>query len=177
MACCRLRRRSRQRVRSARRWGPSTSRRSTSTRTGCNFECHVVDFGVGGLLAFQRDWIYRESGAVPPNDAGAPDPGRLIRMLRDPNGLGLGPDWLGASPSERLDNLRSMVTAALAVFGAHRDDQLAKSIIEAAYLGDGASHEVIARRFHLSRSAYFRRLQSATSRVGDELAARGYRFS
>ncbi len=144
---------------------------------GMQLECHVVDFGVGGLLAFQRDWIYRESGAVPPNDAGAPDPGRLIRMLRDPNGLGLGPDWLGASPSERLDNLRSMVTAALAVFGAHRDDQLAKSIIEAAYLGDGASHEVIARRFHLSRSAYFRRLQSATSRVGDELAARGYRFS
>ena len=36
---------------------------------GMQLECHVVDFGVGGLLAFQRDWIYRESGAVPPNDA------------------------------------------------------------------------------------------------------------
>ena len=48
------------------------------------------------------------------------------------------------------------------MFGDSRDDVLARAIIEAAYLGDGASHEAIARRFHLSRSAYFRRLQSAT---------------
>jgi hypothetical protein len=64
---------------------------------------------------------------------------------------------------------------ALAVFGDSRDDVLARAIIEAAYLGDGASHEAIARRFHLSRSAYFRRLQAATGRVGSELSARGQR--
>jgi transposase len=67
------------------------------------------------------------------------------------------------------------VREALAVFGDSRDDVLARAIIEAAYLGDGASHEAIARRFHLSRSAYFRRLQAATSRVGSELAARAQR--
>lgn len=142
---------------------------------GMHLECHIVDFGARGLLGFQRDWIYRESGAVPPSDAAEPDPGRLVRLLRDPNGLGLGPDWLGSTPSERLENLRTMIRDALVVFGNHRDDELARAIIEAAYLGDGASHEVIARRFHLSRSAYFRRLQSATSRLGDEIAARRYR--
>ena len=139
---------------------------------GMNLECHLVDLGVRGLLGFQRDWIYRETGAVPPTDLADPDPGRLIRLLRDPSGLGLGPQWLGPTPSKRLANLRAMVTEALIVFGEHRDDELAKSIIEAAYLGAGESHETIARRFHLSRSAYFRRLQSATTRVGDELAAR-----
>lgn len=142
---------------------------------GMSLECHVVDFGARGLLGFQRDWIYRESGAVPPTDSGDADPGRLIRLLRDPNGLAHGPDWLGRTPSQRLENLRSTVRNALAVFGESRDDVLARDIIVAAYLGDGASHEAIARRFHLSRSAYFRRLQSATARVGSELAARGPR--
>ncbi len=139
---------------------------------GMSLECHIVDFGPRGLLGFQRDWIYRESGAVPPADSGASDPGRLIRLLRDPNGLTHGPAWLGRTPSERLENLRETVREALAVFGDSRDDVLARAIIEAAYLGDGASHETIARRFHLSRSAYFRRLQAATGRLGCELAAR-----
>ena len=141
---------------------------------GMSLECHVVDFGPRGLLGFQRDWIYRESGAVPPAESGEPDPGRLIRLLRDPNGLAHGPEWLGRTPSERLENLRETVRGALAVFGDSRDDVLARAIIEAAYLGDGASHETIARRFHLSRSAYFRRLQAATGRIGCELAARGH---
>ncbi len=139
---------------------------------GMDLECHVVDFGPRGLLGFQRDWIYRETGAQPPSDAAEPDPGRLIRLLRDPAGLSHGPDWLGSRPSERLDTLRELVRGSLTVFGESRDDQLAKSIIEAAYLGDGTPHEAIARQFHLSRSAYFRRLHAATARVGDELAAR-----
>jgi DNA invertase Pin-like site-specific DNA recombinase len=63
-----------------------------------------------------------------------------------------------------------MVSTAIgAAFGDHRDDRLAADILRAAYLSDGASHEAIARRFHLSRSAYFRRLQAATTRLGAEL--------
>jgi hypothetical protein len=143
---------------------------------GMKLECHIVDFGGRGLLGFQRDWIYRETGAVPPSDLADQDPGRLIRLLRDPSGLGHGPAWLGSTPSGRLENLATMVRDALDVFGGTRDDQLARSILEVAYLGDGASHEAIARRFHLSRSAYFRRLQSATARLGEELAARGFRL-
>lgn len=139
---------------------------------GNHLQCHLIDFGPLGVLGFQRDWVYRESGAVPPRADTEEDPGRLIRLLRDPSALTHGPDWLGDRPSTRLAALRELVSAALSVFGDSRDDQLARSIIEAAYLEDSAPHEALARRFHLSRSAYFRRLQAATARVGDELASR-----
>ena len=109
---------------------------------------------------------------MPPRPDVDEDPGRLIRLLRDPAALTHGPEWLGDRPSTRLTALRALVTEALSVFGESRDDQLARAIIEAAYLEDSAPHEALARRFHLSRSAYFRRLQAATARVGDELASR-----
>jgi hypothetical protein len=139
---------------------------------GNHLECHLVDFGPGGVLGFQRDWIYRETGVAPPRDDTDIEPARLIRLLRDPAGLANGPQWLGDRPSVRLARLQELVGDAMCVFGDSRDDQLARAIVEAAFLGDGASHEEIARRFHLSRSAYFRRLQAATTRLGDELAAR-----
>ena len=126
---------------------------------GMELACHVVDFGPGGLIGFQRDWIYRETGsAVPVDRPRTAIPSRLLRMLREPAGLSHGPAWLGDTPAERLANLRRRVTAALDVFGTHHDDQLARAIIEAAFLGEAAPHEAIARQLHLSRSAYFRRL-------------------
>lgn len=138
---------------------------------GMELACHVVDFGPGGLLGFQRDWIYRETGAAVPIEAPDSDPGRLLRMLREPAGLAHGPAWLGDTPAQRLASLRRRVTAALDVFGAHHDDQLGRAIIEAAFLGEVASHEAVARQLHLSRSAYFRRLNSASARVGEEVIA------
>ena len=138
---------------------------------GMELACHVVDFGPGGLIGFQRDWIYRETGSAVPVDRPEGDPSRLLRMLREPAGLSHGPAWLGDTPAERLANLRRRVTAALDVFGTHHDDQLARAIIQAAFLGDSAPHEAIARQLHLSRSAYFRRLNAATTRVGEEVAA------
>ena len=94
---------------------------------GMELDCHIVDFGPSGLLGFQRDWIYRETGVVPPVDSTEVDPGRLIRLLRDPNGLSHGPEWLGSTPSERLYNLRRKVRDALSVFGDHRDDEMRAS--------------------------------------------------
>jgi hypothetical protein len=138
---------------------------------GVSLECHIVDFGPGGLVGNQRDWIYRETGAVPPAEPSELDPGRLIRLLREPGGLTHGPSFLGESPSERLQKLRGLLEEALSVFGDHRDDQLARTIVEAAYLGEAAPHESIARNLNLSRSAYFRRLQQATERVGQEIVA------
>lgn len=137
---------------------------------GIQLECHIVDFGPGGLLGMQRDWIYRETGATPPNGSDDPEPERLLRLLREPAGLADGPAWLGDMPSERAANLRALVERALPVFGEHRDDQLARAIVEAAYLGDASPHESIARSLHLSRSAYFRRLHAANERLGNELA-------
>jgi len=138
---------------------------------GMDLACHVVDFGPGGLIGFQRDWIYRETGSAVPMAGPDGDPSRLLRMLREPAGLAHGPAWLGDTPAERLANLRRRVTAALEVFGTHHDDQLARAIIESAFLGEAASHEAVARQLHLSRSAYFRRLNSASARVGEEVIA------
>lgn len=140
---------------------------------GMDLQCHLIDFGPQGVLAFQRDWVYRESGAIPPSAVDHDDdPSQLIRMLRDPAALAHGPAWLGAVPSERVERLRDLVRVSLDVFGSSADDRLAHTIVTAAYLDEPAAHESIARRLHLSRSAYFRRLQAATTRLGDELAAR-----
>jgi hypothetical protein len=141
---------------------------------GMELECHIVDFGPGGLLGFQREWVYRETGAAPP--APVPDddldPVALVRLLREPSELAVGREWLGATPSERLDALRGLVTRSLDVFGSSDGDRTDRAIVEAAYLGDAAPHEAIARRLHLSRTTYFRRLHAATDRLADEVAAR-----
>jgi hypothetical protein len=139
---------------------------------GLELECHIVDCGPGGLIGNQRDWIYRETGVAPPVDHLAVDPADAFRWLRDPSGLTQAPEWLGSTPSERLERLQTAVRGALQVFGSTQDDELARRIIEAAYLEDNAPHETIARRLDLSRSAYFRRLQAATERVAAELTAR-----
>jgi hypothetical protein len=139
---------------------------------GQELACHIVDFGPSGLLGFQRDWIYRETGARPPSAAPEVEPIEVLKLLRDPDRLARGPSWLGSSPSARLDRLRQLVDDSLIVFGDHRDDELAREIIVAAYLGQSAPHDAIARQLHLSRSAYFRRLHAASERVSEELAAR-----
>ena len=139
---------------------------------GQELACHIVDFGPTGLLGFQRNWIYGETGARPPSDAPDVEPLEVLKLLRDPDRLAHGPSWLGSSPSARLERLRHMVAASLVVFGDHRDDELAREIISVAYLGANAPHDAIARQLHLSRSAYFRRLHAASERVSEELAAR-----
>jgi hypothetical protein len=139
---------------------------------GQELACHIVDFGPTGLLGFQRDWIYRETGARPRSDAPEVEPIEVLKLLRDPDRLAHGPSWLGSSPSARLDRLRQLVEDSLVVFGDHRDDELAREIIAAAFLGQSAPHDAIARQLHLSRSAYFRRLHGASERVSEELAAR-----
>jgi hypothetical protein len=140
-----------------------------------SLECHIVDLGAGGLIGTQRDWIYRETGSQPPSSAGEVDGAELLKWLRSPSALAEGPQWLGSSPSDRWNSLRSAAEDALDVFGPSADDVLARSIIVAAYLSDNRSHEAVARDLHLSRSAYFRRLQAASARFGVELAARAQR--
>lgn len=137
---------------------------------GLDLECHVVDTGVGGLIGNQRDWIYRETGVAAPTDPIDADATDLLKWLRNPAMLAAGPDWLGGSPSARIARLRRAGERALDVFGSSDDDVLAREIVAAAFLGDNRSHEAIARSLHLSRSAYFRRLNAASARFGEELA-------
>jgi hypothetical protein len=139
---------------------------------GQELACHIIDFGPTGLLGFQRDWIYRETGARPPSEVPEVEPVEVLKLLRDPDRLARGPAWLGSSPAERLERLRQLVADSMVVFGGHRDDEVAREIISVAYLGNSAPHDAIARQLHLSRSAYFRRLHAASERVSEELAAR-----
>ena len=76
------------------------------------------------------------------------------------------------TPEEWADTFGGIAAPQDAIAAVENDDPAARAIVEAAYLEDSAPHEALARRFHLSRSAYFRRLQAATARVGDELASR-----
>lgn len=93
----------------------------------------------------------------------------LLRMLRVPRLLEKGPAWLGATAAERREVLQSWVESALQSFGSSPDDRLAVLIIREAYLDGQGSHETIARRLHLSRSAYFRRLGAALARIAADI--------
>jgi hypothetical protein len=136
---------------------------------GIRLECHLVDFGPGGILGFQRDWIYRETGALPPG-GGVADPALLLAGLRNAKELAEGPAWLGATRAERVARLRELVADVVRDLGDGDDDCLAREIVTAAYLEGHLPHDRIARRLHLSRSAYFRRFRAASDRVADELS-------
>ena len=138
--------------------------------------CYVMDFGPGGVLGFQRDWVYRELGLVPPGDRTAagtrPDMVREALLgLRDPARLDGHPLAPGASPGERVAALRDTVTGALERFGDGGEERAMRQIIERAYLGDRTGHDALARELYLSRSSYFRRLRQAVERLADEIQA------
>ena len=97
-----------------------------------------------------------------------------MRMLREPDGLRTARRGWATRPPSGWPTCGGRC-GPRSTCSAHHDDQLARAIIEAAFLGDAAPHETVARQLHLSRSAYFRRLQAATARVGSELVARGPR--
>lgn len=93
----------------------------------------------------------------------------VLRMLRIPRLLEKGPAWLGTTAAERREVLQGWVESALQGFGNSPDDRLAVQIIREAYLDGQGSHETIARRLHLSRSAYFRRLGAALARIAADV--------
>jgi hypothetical protein len=117
-------------------------------------ECHVIDYGPGGLLGAQRDFVLRELGVRPPAlDVEAVREG--LRNLRRP-----GADALRA----RLEE------AAERAFGSTPDEQLLRRVLIRGYFDPAPSHEAAAHELHLSRAAYFRRLRAASERVAEWLA-------
>ena len=116
------------------------------------WECHVLDYGPGGLLGAQRDLVRRELGLVEP----AFDVREALRNLRRP-----GDDALRARLHE----------AAEQAFGTTPDEQLLHRVLIRGYFDPAPSHEAAARELHLSRAAYFRRLRAASERVAEWLAS------
>lgn len=146
---------------------------------GLVVECHVLDYGPGGLLANQRAAVYRELGLAPP-----PEPPRTVTLdaVRQALRRYGSPALLagsviipgGGSPAERAGLARAMIDRAVQeAFGDSPGDRRLRQILTRAYLEPAGTHELAAVELGLSRTAYFRRLRIAVERVALYLGAAG----
>jgi hypothetical protein len=109
-------------------------------------ECHVLDYGPGGLLGALRDHVLREAGRE------RLDVREALRSLHVPGAV---------APAVRAQ----LEDAVARAFGETPDERLLREVLVRGYFDPGAGHEHTARELHLSRAAYFRRLRSASERV------------
>jgi hypothetical protein len=146
---------------------------------GRRIECHRVDYGPGGLFAFQRAFVYQELGLVAP----APVEARraleqesvreALRNFRVPHELSRNHLATGETPEERAGSVRALLRdAAERAFGDSENEKLLQRVLIRGYLEPAASHEQAAIGLSLSRAAYFRRLRAAAERVAEYLSAR-----
>jgi len=143
-------------------------------------ECWILDYGPGGLIGTQRDFVYRELGLTPSADSDdlrrtGPVDGEAVRAaLRDfhkPVELARNPLASGTTPAERAESVRERLRTALdQAFGDSPDEQLLRSVLERGYLAQDTSLESAAVELHLSRATFFRRLRRAVDRVVAVLA-------
>jgi hypothetical protein len=145
-------------------------------------ECHVIDYGPGGMLARQRATVYAELGIPPPDasDVAEAVPSEItleavrdaLRLLDNPLELASSPLAVGDTPDERAASVRALLTDATAnAFGDAPDERLLQRIMERGYLDPSASHESAALELNVSRATYFRRLRVASQRVADYVLA------
>lgn len=144
---------------------------------GRAIECHVLDYGPGGLLGMQRDVVYRECGFPPPGEATA-DPivaeqvRAALRSLGVPHDLARSQLAHGNTPQERAESVRVLLRrAAEHAFGDAPNERLLHDVLIRGYFEPAASHELAAQELNLSRATYFRRLKAAAERLGDYVAA------
>lgn len=89
-----------------------------------------------------------------------------LRAFHDPLTLAASPLARGAGPDERAASVRRRLAAGIErAFGATPDEQLQRAVLQRGYLDADRGHGPAAHELHLSRSAYFRRLASATERL------------
>ena len=145
---------------------------------GVQVECHLLDYGPGGLLGAQRDGDYAEVGLRPPH---APPIDlevvrQALRDLRVPSRLAANELASGDGCEERAESVRSLLTdAAEDAFGQTADELLLRRVLIRGYLDPASSHEMAAKELNLSRAAYFRRLKMAVARIAAYLGERGRR--
>jgi hypothetical protein len=131
-------------------------------------ECHLVDYGEGGLLGAQRDLVYAELGLVTTAAPFDLDVVRhALRNLHLPHELADSPLALGAGPASVRELLEE---AAEHAFGETENERLLQRVLVRGYITPAASHEQAAYELNLSRSAYFRRLSLASRRVAEYLS-------
>jgi hypothetical protein len=139
-----------------------------------SIECHVIDYGPGGLLGYQRDDVYEETGAPAPTH----DPALLaaavryaLRHFHRPGELAANPLAVGATPTERAASVRMLLTTAIdETFGPTADEQLLRAVLVHGCLEPATTHEQAADDLHVSRATYFRKLRVATERLSEHVA-------
>jgi hypothetical protein len=143
-------------------------------------ECHLLDWGEGGVLGALHAHVYRELGLPPPTRspvAGAVSVATVrdaFRNLGVPVELARSPLAAGGSVAERSEAARGTLAEAVErAFGDSPGDELTQSVLRRGYLERSASHEAVAESLHLSRAAYFRRLRRGCERVAAYLSALG----
>jgi len=139
-------------------------------------ECHVVDWGPGGVLAAVRAQIYRELGLAEPR---RPTTERTVsvevvreafRNLGEPAELARSPLARGEGLDERSSSVRRALADAVdRAFSDAPGEELTQTVLRRGYLERSASHEAVAETLHLSRAAYFRRLRRGCERVATYL--------
>jgi len=137
---------------------------------GVPVECHVLDYGPGGLLAFQRAAVYRELGLRPPTLEAVRE---ALRNYSSPARLAasdLAP--AAGSPAARAEAVRALIDQAVGeAFGDSAEERLTRAVLERGYLEPASSQEAAARELNMSRTAYFRRLRAGVERVAERLGA------
>jgi hypothetical protein len=142
----------------------------TVEEAGVPVECHVLDYGPGGLLAFQRAAVYRELGLRPPTLEAVRE---ALRNYTSPARLA-GSDLAPAagSPAARAEAVRALIDQAVGeAFGESPEEELMRAVLVRGYIEPAVSQEEAAREFNMSRTAYFRRLRDGVERVAERLGA------
>jgi AAA ATPase domain len=145
---------------------------------GVQVECHLLDYGPGGLLGAQRDVVYAEVGLRPPH-ATSIDVEVVRQALRDlgvPSRLAASELARGDALEERAGSVRALLAdAAEHAFGETAEELLLRRVLIRGYLDPAPSHELAAKELNLSRAAYFRRLKMAVLRLATHLGEAGWR--
>jgi hypothetical protein len=142
-------------------------------------ECHLVDWGPGGVLAALRAHVYRELGlAEPPRPTtvrtvSVATVREALRNFGVPANLAKSPLASGENVAERAASAREVLIDAVDhAFGETPGDELTQAALRRGYLERNATQEAVAEALHLSRAAYFRRLRRGCERVAAYLSAR-----
>ena len=145
---------------------------------GIEIQCHLFDYGPRGILGAQRDVVYMELGLAPPEPGAgidrdiAEEVREALRNLAHPSRLAESRLARGITPDERAESVRRLLArSAEQAFGETADEDLLRSVLVAGYLDPATTHESTADALHLSRSAYFRRLRTASERVAEWVEA------
>jgi hypothetical protein len=143
-------------------------------------ECHLVDWGPGGVLAALHAHVYRELGLPePPRPAtvravSVATVREAFRNFGVPADLATSPLASGESIAERSDSVRdALLDAVDRAFGESPGDELTQTALRRGYLERSATQEAVAETLHLSRAAYFRRLRRGCERVAAYLSVLG----